>query len=29
MPQDKETREKLIESAKAEFMEKGYNKVGS
>ena len=27
MPQDKETREKLIESAKAEFMEKGYNKA--
>ena len=25
MPQDKETREKLIASAKAEFMEKGYN----
>ena len=27
MAQDKETREKLIESAKAEFMEKGYNKA--
>ncbi len=27
MPQDKDTREKLIESAKAEFMEKGYNKA--
>ena len=27
MPQDKETREKLIESAQAEFMEKGYNKA--
>lgn len=27
MPQDKETRDKLIESAKAEFMEKGYNKA--
>ena len=27
MPQDKETREKLLESAKAEFMEKGYNKA--
>ena len=27
MAHDKETREKLIESAKAEFMEKGYNKA--
>ncbi|MBQ7783868.1 MAG: TetR/AcrR family transcriptional regulator [Oscillospiraceae bacterium] len=27
MGHDKETREKLIESAKAEFMEKGYNKA--
>lgn len=27
MAQDKETREKLIESAKEEFMEKGYNKA--
>ena len=27
MAQDKETREKLIENAKAEFMEKGYNKA--
>ena len=27
MKQDKETREKLIESGKAEFMEKGYNKA--
>ncbi|MBQ8786397.1 MAG: TetR/AcrR family transcriptional regulator [Oscillospiraceae bacterium] len=27
MAQDKETRDKLIESAKTEFMEKGYNKA--
>ncbi len=27
MAHDKETREKLLESAKAEFMEKGYNKA--
>ncbi len=27
MAHDKETREKLIESAKAEFMDKGYNKA--
>ena len=27
MAQDKETRELLIKSAKAEFMEKGYNKA--